>query len=294
MNGSSNRQRKNAFTLIELLVVIAIIAILAAILFPVFAQAREKARAISCLSNIRELGLAGQMYMEDYDEVCVMNLGGPQIPVPVSPNWPLFLQPYIKSWLIMDCPDVAGDQGVFAPGSPYNWIANWVTFETYGYNYNYLSPWTSGACSYLPTAQFPSPSSPVTEAAINQPSSTIEFVDSMYDFGQNPALPDSNPIGFFDVNAPDQYPINLPAPNACTWYDGIHGGYDWTFNPNGQPNLLGFAHNRHTGGENVCWVDGHAKFMQAAGLWAGTNFGPGVSELNVVINNPSAYVWDLN
>jgi prepilin-type N-terminal cleavage/methylation domain-containing protein/prepilin-type processing-associated H-X9-DG protein len=62
-----DRQRK-AFTLIELLVVIAIIAILAAILFPVFAQAREKARQVTCLSNLKQIGLATQMYMQDYDE----------------------------------------------------------------------------------------------------------------------------------------------------------------------------------------------------------------------------------
>jgi prepilin-type N-terminal cleavage/methylation domain-containing protein/prepilin-type processing-associated H-X9-DG protein len=61
-------QRKQAFTLIELLVVIAIIAILAAILFPVFAQAREKARAATCTSNLKQIGLAFKMYVQDYDE----------------------------------------------------------------------------------------------------------------------------------------------------------------------------------------------------------------------------------
>src|SRR5205809_4417491 len=63
-----NRHRRQAFTLIELLVVIAIIAILAAILFPVFARAREKARQISCLSNLKNIGTATLMYLQDYDE----------------------------------------------------------------------------------------------------------------------------------------------------------------------------------------------------------------------------------
>src|SRR5687767_15500653 len=64
------RRKRGGFTLIELLVVIAIIAILAAILFPVFAQAREKARAATCQSNLKQLGNALGMYMQDYDELC--------------------------------------------------------------------------------------------------------------------------------------------------------------------------------------------------------------------------------
>jgi prepilin-type N-terminal cleavage/methylation domain-containing protein/prepilin-type processing-associated H-X9-DG protein len=85
-------KRNAGFTLIELLVVIAIIAILAAILFPVFAQAREKARAISCLSNCKQMGTALMMYVQDYDEtLCTVWSGGPP-----ARDWTVDLIPYIK------------------------------------------------------------------------------------------------------------------------------------------------------------------------------------------------------
>jgi prepilin-type N-terminal cleavage/methylation domain-containing protein/prepilin-type processing-associated H-X9-DG protein len=99
--------KQKGFTLIELLVVIAIIAILAAILFPVFAQAREKARATQCLSNLRQLGLAWTQYEQDYDEftpdVSKRNIvvNG----VTVAQNWWVPLIPYFKSMPLLICPD---------------------------------------------------------------------------------------------------------------------------------------------------------------------------------------------
>ncbi len=99
---------RKAFTLIELLVVIAIIAILAAILFPVFARAREKARQASCQSNLKQLMLAALMYCQDYDEVWIMRY------YDVAPDWSLriewfeAIEPYMKNQQILQCPSYTG------------------------------------------------------------------------------------------------------------------------------------------------------------------------------------------
>src|SRR3982750_4482024 len=92
-------QSRKGFTLIELLVVIAIIAILAAILFPVFAKAREKARQISCASNERQLGLGFMQYTQDYDECLPTTHWGTPV------GWAGQLYPYIKSAGLFKCPD---------------------------------------------------------------------------------------------------------------------------------------------------------------------------------------------
>lgn len=106
--------KKRGFTLIELLVVIAIIAILAAILFPVFAKARDKARQASCLSNLKQICNAAMMYVQDYDEKFMRAFTDQEF-------WPQQLQPYIKNWSVYNCPsnDVWGDGEVV-------WGGNWM------------------------------------------------------------------------------------------------------------------------------------------------------------------------
>jgi len=100
--------RKSAFTLIELLVVIAIIAILAAILFPVFAQARESARATACLSNTKQMALGQLMYSQDYDETIIpSNLYRTTIDsvdLQLAGVWTVVMQPYLKNTQIFFCP----------------------------------------------------------------------------------------------------------------------------------------------------------------------------------------------
>ncbi|NUL82801.1 MAG: prepilin-type N-terminal cleavage/methylation domain-containing protein [Armatimonadetes bacterium] len=141
-------KRIKAFTLIELLVVIAIIAILAAILFPVFAQARDKARQTACLSNSKQMGISTMMYLQDWDEL-FPNAMGLHVPgAPANPwqfamliphdwsntegshtgafrglasqvTWMNTLQPYVKNWGVMDCPSSPHRQRAGWPLSDY-------------------------------------------------------------------------------------------------------------------------------------------------------------------------------
>ncbi len=114
---------RRAFTLVELLVVIAIIAILAAILFPVFARAREQARKSSCLSNLKQMGLATKMYVQDYDETL------PRYSVATSPTayWPNLIDPYVKNRMMWFCPSY--ERSVTNPSA---------NASTYGTNYGII------------------------------------------------------------------------------------------------------------------------------------------------------------
>jgi len=169
--------RRKGFTLIELLVVIAIIAILAAILFPVFAQARAKARGISCLSNCKQLGLSYAMYVQDFDETSPNGRGG-------GWEWWTEMQPYIKNINMLYCPDRT-DGGPYTQGSGTNGRSSGpfslAHYVGYGYNWGPIG-WRGGG---LLNAQTLDPNRPgsthipgKTLAEIVAPANTFAFGDT--------------------------------------------------------------------------------------------------------------------
>lgn len=155
---TSYHRSPNAFTLIELLVVIAIIAVLAAILFPVFAQAREKARQASCQSNHKQIGLAVQMYAQDYDET---------LPTSGSENgkgdMTGTLEPYTKQRF---------GQGIWQCPSHARFQQGWTS--SYGYNCQYL---LAPGPDYPHTGYNGFHNSGVSLAFLARPAETLSFMD---------------------------------------------------------------------------------------------------------------------
>lgn len=168
-----SQSKRSAFTLIELLVVIAIIAILAAILFPVFAQAREKARQTTCQSNLKQLGLAATQYAQDYDETLPVNpyrLVSSDVNSTVT--WDNLLGPYIKAGIAKTGtetqgtnPDGSYTAAAFANGSPFlrcpsdsvtrgGTGAGWAPRS---YSWNTGPSGDTGVAQGLPLANIPAP-----------------------------------------------------------------------------------------------------------------------------------------
>ena len=111
------RTNRKAFTLIELLVVIAIIAILAAILFPAFARARENARRASCQSNLKQVALGLFQYTQDYDEKFPMRYWDTPAAAYFDYGWVQAIQPYVKSYQLFQCPSEPNPPSVFSGSS---------------------------------------------------------------------------------------------------------------------------------------------------------------------------------
>jgi prepilin-type N-terminal cleavage/methylation domain-containing protein/prepilin-type processing-associated H-X9-DG protein len=153
--------QRRGFTLIELLVVIAIIAILAAILFPVFAKAREKAREASCLSNVKQIALAVLMYQNDYDGFVPLIFYDPP-----RTYWPLAIFPYLGQAVV-----TTRNYGIFGCPSM-RWEHNWYSgaYSQYGMNYNLNQRFTNADGSVRV----------VRDVEIKYPASTVLTGESRY------------------------------------------------------------------------------------------------------------------
>jgi prepilin-type N-terminal cleavage/methylation domain-containing protein/prepilin-type processing-associated H-X9-DG protein len=271
---------KRGFTLIELLVVIAIIAILAAILFPVFARAREKARTISCLSNERQNGLGIVMYIQDYDEQFVpWNVFTGQ-PFPNDrATWPLLIQPYLKNWQLMRCPSCPLDPRGAWNGSDPKFKNSYyqMQFPAYGYNWNYLNP-TPTCNPWLPGGL------PTSLASVQQPAGTVMLVDVKYV---------ARPGGTWYTSDTAESPAGVKASDCCTWSNGGWGVGSYGDDGASNPTYTGDFDPRHTDGGNVDFVDGHAKWMTPGALAAGTNWRKGIANTDIQIVDRSQYLWDL-
>jgi prepilin-type N-terminal cleavage/methylation domain-containing protein/prepilin-type processing-associated H-X9-DG protein len=252
------RSVRFGFTLIELLVVIAIIAILAAILFPVFAQAREKARQTSCLSNIKQQGLAVHMYAQDYDETL------PPWWVSNTPNnaqpagyddihyWYVGLLPYVKSREIFRCPSAGGASAyspwdikdVFDPNekdASGKLVKHWLAGTGgYGWNACFISTHagTYGATSGNPLG--------MSLAAISRAAEVIMIGE---------ISKQSNPAGIYlTQRLYDQLPKTLAVGCGYPGYPPV--------TRNGKTYPGGNREYRHSEGANIAFFDGHAKWYK--------------------------------
>ena len=263
MNASS-RNPKSGFTLIELLVVIAIIAILAAILFPVFAQARESARKTVCLSNMKQTGLACAMYVQDYDETFPLAWG-------LSGVWYSVLDPYVKSsgvsqWginstnSVWHCPSDTQSKAIIS------YAANALIVGGGATEWGDMKPAKTLAAIDKPAdVVFDGEMIPGYDSAGNMVNAETDFTRPSLDLSGNPADDSDQAVSYYrdwlHVDMTDKKPGFDPCPAniAISWpVAGVQGC-----------KMVAWRHSRsgqNTGMANFSFTDGHAKAVRFSSM----------------------------
>lgn len=283
-----------AFTLIELLVAIAILAVLAAILAPVFAQAKESARRAACISNFHQAHISVGVYLGDYDDVFMPVNHQPGEMQRGSPDrtWVQILLPYARSFSIFRCPsdrsDMRTGDGTFdqdlIPGDPYSAYYTASRKVNIGYNYLYLAPvvWQGNQWVAVPRSA----------TSISDPSRTLLFADSV---GSRSASGQPNSGGSWLVVPPCRFMISGGrivdsfgfAPNTNVRLFGQHRG--WDVGNSRSPFVYGGVWGWHFKRATIARVDGSVASVEPSALGQGCIV---LDEWRGLIKSPRDYPWD--
>ncbi len=307
---SSSHGLTRAFTLIELLVVIAIIAILAAILFPVFQSVRENARRATCASDEKQIALADLQYIADNNEVQpIVAYGYPDAMSTVRPQpgtmttWVNEIEPYITSYRVFRCPSEGTDPfkmwssanlgPASADGQGHVGAGWWAWGDSYAINADYMNP-NNGCNQGMPydNLYYGDPTAgPGAQAnQIQAPAETIFAVEARPEVYNNGGA------------WPEMYwlfsPAGYTAPDSCSagaWgTDSSEYGFSTGQSGDEPPLNAGLFSNRHRGGSNVIFCDGHVKWMTPGSAAIGTDWNTNSTQGNVNITDYTKYLWSLN